>query len=187
MQIQSNTNQTFSILAAGHDSDAVLQAWTWRFFRELARDLGGHPCRRNPEFETAEGATAWVKIVSEWYAVVHQKATHATGAARAFASRTQASLGNMGVAKTSPEGEDLGWTPVTYIARKGRWNRIGWALCDGAYGLIEYFAEKDEETADDQADDVMAEAFQAIDAGAITGLTSHGVRWSFVALADYGV
>ena len=194
---------TFTFDAATrHLSDAITQAWTWRIFRKHAADLGGLPARRTPTFTTEEGAEKWLETVKAWFAIVHPDSGFhpvLNPLASGFANITKATLGRYGVAISSPEGEDLGWTPITYHQRNRGWRREGWDWCDGMYGLNEYFAERAPEEltasprrADDLSewiDEKMAPITTAILAalsnGIVAGTTEQGFGFSFLAENSY--
>lgn len=201
-----NTPQGIAIQATGHLSDAILQAWTWRIFRKHARDLGGSPWRKYPRFATKEGAAMWVETVRAWFAIVHPGAEFApvlNKTASGFANITQAILGDYGISILSPEGEDLGWTPVTYAQRTKTFWREGWTLQDGPYGLDDYFccqAPDDIKPDDDmlrsdaldewvgeRVDAVLGEVFAALSEGTVSGKTSQGFGFSLLEQSAYPV
>lgn len=184
----------FQLDADGHESDAILQAWTWRFFRAHAKDLGGAAWRREPCFDTEAGALAWWDTVRAWYAIVHPGCDFEFGGSdlgAAFALRTQAVLGRYGVA-IAVIGEDLGWTPITYTKRHG------WQWQDGSYGLVYHFEDREpertESESEDDYSDRISELVATVEGEIIRGL-ERGLRkgtfgrfeWEFVESDNYPV
>ena len=185
----------FRIEAEGHLSDAILQAWTWRFFRQHARDLGGAAWRREPTFTTEEGALKWVSTVRDWFAIVHSGCGFEVSSgdypalAMAFATRTQSVMGRYGIVK-KVNGEDLGWTPIAWTKR---W---GWSFCDGSYGLIYHLEDsspprqefESEDDYSERIDDIVRQVEGGVIAGLEAGLVSGvvaGFEWSFVKSENY--
>lgn len=189
----------FRIEAEGHLSDAILQAWTWRFFRQHARELGGAAWRREPTFATQHGAAAWLSTVWDWFAVIHPDAGFESGGsakAMAFASRTQAMLTRHGIAMTlQASGEDIGWTPITF-EKRSRWHEEdAWAWQDGPYGLIDELhgmhPRREDESEDEHSERIhaIADTYEAafvadLEAGQRAG-EFQGVAWEFLPLTEY--
>lgn len=190
--------------ATGHLSDAIAQAWTWRIFRKHAAEHGGLPARKLPTFTTQAGADKWLETVKAWFAIVHPDSGFSpvhNPTASGFANITQAVLGRYGVAITAPDGEDLGWTPITYRQRRTKYLPEGWEWCDGLYGLDEHFAcqapaeltespdRSDDlsEWVDERMAPITGEILSALSSGIVSGTTTQGFRFHFLSESQYPV